>query len=257
MTSKILVIPDTQCKPGNDFTFLKHVGEYICEKKPDVVVQIGDFSDMESLSSYDVGRKSFEGRRYKNDVESSIEAMATLLQPIDDYNANAARNHKQRYKPRMVLTLGNHEQRIERAVDSDPKLDGVLSIKDLKYEEFGWEVYPFLDVVVIDGVAFSHYFVTGVAGRPASTASAQLNKKHQSCIAGHQQGFQIASAHRADGKQLTSIIAGSCYEHDEDYLGPQGNKHWRGILMLHSVSDGEFDLVQVPLRYLRERYNGQ
>ena len=154
----------------------------------------------------------------------------------------------------MVLTLGNHCERINRAINNDPKLEGLISINDLNYEQQGWEVYPFLDVVVINGVAFSHYFVTGVAGRPASTASAQLNKKHQSCIAGHQQGFQVATAHRADGKQLTSIIAGSCYPHTEDYLGPQGNNHWRGLLMLHSVEDGEFDLVQVPLRYINEKY---
>lgn len=254
MTSKILVIPDVQVKPGHDVTFLKHIGEYIVEKKPDVVVQIGDWADMASLSSYDVGRKSFEGRRYVNDIDASHAAMEALLSPLQEYNASAARNHKQRYKPRMVLTLGNHEQRIERAVDSDPKLDGVLSIKDLKYEEYGWEVYPFLDVVVIDGVAFSHYFTSGTMGRPATSAAAQLNKKHMSCVAGHQQGLQIATGHRADGTRLTSIIAGSCYEHNEEYMGPQGNKHWRGLLVLHEVNDGEFDLMPVSLSYLKRKY---
>lgn len=252
--SKILVLPDVQAKPGHDFTFLNKIGKYICEKQPDVVVCIGDFADMESLSSYDVGRKSFEGRRYKNDVAASHAAMEALLSPLWHYNEHAAKNHKQRYKPRMVLTLGNHEQRIERAVDSDPKLEGVLSLEDLKYEEYGWEVYPFLDVVVVDGVAFSHYFTSGTMGRPATSAAAQLNKKHMSCVAGHQQGLQIATGHRADGKRLTSIIAGSCYEHDEDYMGPQGNKHWRGILVLHEVNDGEFDPMFVSLPYLNKKY---
>ena len=74
-----------------------------------------------------------------------------------------------------------------------------------------------------------------------------------SCIAGHQQGLQIHMAQRADGKRLTSIIAGSCYEHDEDYLGPQGNQHWRGCLMLHNVNDGEFDHMPVSLDYIKGR----
>ena len=113
----------------------------------------------------------------------------------------------------------------------------------------------FLEVVIIGGVAFSHYFVTGIAGRPAATANAQLNKKHMSCIAGHQQGLQIATAHRGDGQRLTSIIAGSCYEHDEDYLGAQGNKHWRGMLMLHEVNDGQFDLMPVSLDYINKKYD--
>lgn len=252
--SKILVIPDCQIRPGDDFNFLKNIGTYIVEKQPDTVVCLGDFADMPSLSSYDVGKRSFEGRRYVNDVDAVHEAMAVLLQPLQEHNQNAAKHHKQRYRPRLVLTLGNHEDRINRAVNNDAKLEGMLSTNDLKYAEYGWEVYPFLDVVVIDGVAFSHYFTSGTMGRPSTSAAAQLNKKHMSCVAGHQQGLQIATGHRADGKRLTSIIAGSCYEHDEDYMGPQGNKHWRGLLVLHECQDGEFDLMPVSLNYLNKKY---
>ena len=252
--TKHLVIPDLQIRPGDDTTFLRAIGEYIVAKKPEVIVQIGDMADMPSLSSYDIGKKSFEGRRYKADIEAVHRGMEVLLEPIQEYNRRAKLGHRERYVPRRVLTLGNHEDRISRAVNNDSKLDGTIGLQDLKYEEYGWEVYPFLQPVVIDGVAYCHYFTTGIAGRPAPSATLQLAKKHMSCVAGHQQGFQIANGTRADGVRLTSIIAGSCYEHNEDYLGPQGNHHWRGVLMLHSVVDGEFDLVQVPLSYLRKKY---
>lgn len=251
---KIAVIPDTQCRPGDDFTFLENIGKYLVEKQPDVIVQIGDFADMPSLSSYDVGKKAFEGRRYNLDIAAAHHAMARLLAPMTAHNLMQRKNAKKQYKPRMVLTLGNHENRINRAVNDDPKLDGTMGVDDLCYKDFGWEVHDFLDVVVIGGIAFSHYFVTGIAGRPASTAQAQINKKHMSCVAGHQQGLQIATAHRADGQRLTSIIAGSCYEHNEDYLGAQGNEHWRGMLMLHEVNDGQFDLMPVSLDYLNKKY---
>ena len=75
-----------------------------------------------------------------------------------------------------------------------------------------------------------------------------------SAIAGHQQGLQIATGSRADGTRLQSIIAGSFYEHEEDYLGPQGNQHWRGFLMLHEVEDGSFDLMPVSLKYVKGKY---
>lgn len=249
-----LIIPDCQVKPGISSTYLKHIGAYIVSKKPDVVVCIGDFADMPSLSSYDQGKKSFEGRRYKSDIEAAHEGMAALLEPIADYNRRAKANHRERYNPRLVLTLGNHEDRITRATENDPKLDGTIGLSDLKYEAFGWDVIPYLQPIVIDGIAYCHYFVTGVAGRPASTAQAQLNKQHMSCIAGHQQGLQFASAYKGDGSRITSIIAGSCYEHDEVYLGHQGNKHWRGILVLHEVEDGNFDFMPVSLNYLNKRY---
>lgn len=249
-----LVIGDVQAKDGIDFTYLTNIGRFIMDKRPDVVIQIGDFSDLPSLSSYDVGKKSFEGRRYRTDIDATHRAMEALLRPIKEYNEAAIKNHKARYQPRMVLTLGNHENRINRAVDNDAKLEGTIGLGDLKYEHYGWEVHDFLEVVVIDGIAYSHYFTSGVLGRPVVTATSLLNKKHMSCVAGHQQGRQIATAYRGDGKQITGIIAGSCYEHDEDYMGPQGNKHWRGFYMLHNVNDGQFDEMAVPIEYTNRKY---
>lgn len=250
-----LVIPDCQIRPGDNLDFLRRIGTYIVEKQPDVVIQIGDFADMPSLSSYDVGKKTFEGRRYKADIEATHLAMEALLEPLHTYNAKQQRTKHQQYHPRLVFTLGNHCDRISRAVNNDPKLDGTIGLSDLKYEEYGWEVYPYLQPVIIDGIAYCHFFVTGVMGRPCTSAQAQLVKHHMSVVSGHQQGLQIATGHKADGTRLTSVIAGSCYEHDEDYLGYQGNKHWRGILMLHEVNSGSFDLMPVSLDYLRKKYS--
>jgi len=249
-----LVIPDTQVKPGNSVEFLTHIGKYIVEKQPDTIIHLGDHADMPSLSSYDRGKKSFEGRRYRHDIEAAKTGMDALLGPLKTYNAKQRKTKHALYSPRLVFLLGNHENRIDRAIEQEPILDGTISTEDLGYRGYGWEVYPFLQPVVIDGVCYAHYFTTGILGKPATTASAQLAKKHQSCIAGHQQGRQVAYATRADGVRITSIIAGSCYEHDEDYLGHQGNNYWRGILMLHEVENGQFDEMFVSLKYLKKRY---
>lgn len=252
-SKKIVVIPDTQIKPGVDTTFLTHIGMYIAEKRPDIVVHLGDHWDMPSLSSYDKGTKSFEGRRYKADIEAGNVAMKQLLAPIEAYNKQKKKNKEKLYKPVMHFLHGNHENRISRATNDDPKLDGTIGLQDLDLS--GWIVHPFLEVITLSGIAFSHYFTTGVMGRPATSAQAQLNKMHMSCIAGHQQGFQMATGRRADGVQLTSIICGSCYEHEESYLGPQGNRHYRGILVLNDVQPtGEFEIMPVSLRYLKSKY---
>jgi hypothetical protein len=250
---KLLIIPDTQVKPGYDLSYLTRIGQYIVDQQPDRVVHLGDHADMPSLSSYDVGTKAFEGRRYVEDIRAAKRGTDALFAPIEAYNAKQRKHGKKQYKPQFDFLLGNHEQRIVKAVNSDPKLEGVMSLADLEYEKY-WTVHPFLSVVVIEGIAFSHYFVTGVAGRPAGTAAAQLRKTNMSSIAGHQQGRQVAYATRADGKTITSIIAGSCYEHDEDYMGPQGNKHWRGLIVLHEVNDGAFDEMFVSLNYINNRY---
>lgn len=251
---KYLVLPDCQVRPGDSLDYLTAIGNYIVKKEPDKVICLGDFADLPSLSSYDIGKKTFEGRRYVKDIEATHRAMEALLLPLWENQARQKKNKEKQYKPELTMLLGNHEFRIEKAVNNDPKLEGVLKLDDLGYEGYGWTVHPFLEVVVKDDVAFSHYFTSGAMGRPCVSAQQQLTKKHMSCISGHQQGLQIATGHRADGTRLTSIIAGSCYEHDEDYLGPQGNKHWRGVIVLHSVSNGSFDLMPVELGFLTRKY---
>ena len=248
------MIPDCQVRIGVPLDHLLALGNYIVAKKPDIIVQIGDFADMPSLSSYDIGKKSFEGRRYTLDISAAKEAMEILLKPLNDYNEKAQKNHEKQYHPRKILTLGNHEDRITRAIDSDPKLDGTLSLQDLGYEEFGWEVYPFLQPVVVEGIAFSHYFPSGQLGRPAVSARAIIQRYHQSCVAGHLQGRDVAYGKRADGRSITAIIAGSFYQHDEDYLSPLGNQHWRGVYMLHEVDDGQFDEMPISVGYLLRNY---
>jgi hypothetical protein len=255
--SKHMVLPDVQAKPGGDFTYLKYAGEYMVAKKPDVVICIGDFADMPSLSSYDVGKKSFEGRRYTNDIKAAQEAMTAFLTPMKEFNERARKNKEKQYKPRMVLTLGNHEDRINRAINNDSKLAGLISIDDLLYKEFGWEVYNFLVPVTIDGICYSHFFSSGILGRPVTSARMLLTKKHMSCVAGHQQGRDIAYATRADGQQMLGLIAGSFYEHDEEYLNPQTNNHWRGFYVLHDINDGACDEMAVSIKYLKERYGSK
>lgn len=258
MTDRIakrhLVIPDTQLKPGVPTEHIKWAAQYAIDKKPDSIIIGGDWADMSSLSSYDVGKKSFEGRTYVKDIEIANDCLSMLFDPIDKESARTIASHKKRWVPRKVVTLGNHENRINVAVDLDRKLDGLIGITDIRFKEFGCEVFPFLKPAVVDGVVYCHFFASGVLGRPITTAKALLTKLHQSCFAFHQQGKDIAYGKRADGTRLTSIISGSFYQHNEDYLNPQTNNVWHGVWLLNEVENGSFDEMPVSLNFLRERY---
>lgn len=242
--TKHVVIPDMQIKPNQDNSFVKAVGKYVASQRPDVIVNLGDFADMPSLSSYDKGKKSFEGRRYTNDIKAARHAMRDLVAPI---------KRKKGYNPRMVMTLGNHEQRIIRAVDSQPELDGLIGYDDLPYED--WEVYDFLEPVVIDGIIYVHYLANPMSGRPyGGTALTVLKNVGKSYVMGHQQLLDSANRQLITGERQWGIKAGACYPHDEDYKGYQGNQHWRGVLVLHEVHEGSFDPMFVSLEYIMERY---
>lgn len=250
---KHLFIPDVQAKDGVSFEHLRWIGQYIVDKKPDVIVQIGDFSDMPSLSSYDKGKRAFEGRRYKKDIFAAQTAMNILLKPLRTYNAHRKINKRSQYKPRMVLTLGNHEQRIERAVEAQAELEDVIGYHDLPYND--WEVHDYLKPVVIDGVMYVHFLSNPMTGKPYSgTAASQLAKVQHSFCIGHKQTLDVATYFTPIGKQTWGIQAGAAYLHDEEYKGHQGNAHWRGIVMLHDVHEGNFEPMFVSLEYLRRRY---
>lgn len=250
---KHLIIPDTQVKPGVPISHLTALGNYIVEKKPDVIIHLGDHWDMASLSSYDRGKKSFEGRRYKEDVEAGNEAMASLLAPLNHYNSVRRKTKSAQYKPRMVFCLGNHEDRIMRAVEENAVLENTIGYFDLDLK--GWEVVDYLDMIEIDGVYYSHYFYNPNTGKPyGGTALRKLHNLGFSYTMGHQQGKDLASRHLANGATHRGLVVGSFYQHEEKYKGPQGNHHWRGCVIKHGVKDGDYALEELPIDFLMENW---
>ena len=254
-----VVIPDTQAKPGAPTDHLKWIGQYIVDQfhdQPIKIIHLGDHADMPSLSSYDKGKKSMEGRRYLQDIKAANDAWKILNAPLNEFNLNRRKTRHARWLPERHILLGNHEDRINRAVESDAQLEGVISTDDLIYADTGWKVHPFLSPVFLDGVGYSHYWYNPMNGRPlGGTAEGRLKTLGHSFTMGHQQTYLTAIRYVND-QQQRGLIAGACYLHDEDYKGPQGNHHWRGILIKHQVNNGAYDLMEVSLDYLCRRYEG-
>jgi hypothetical protein len=243
---RIAVVNDVQVRRGVKTDHIPAAGRYIADKQPDVVVCIGDWWDMPSGSDHEApGSLNTEGQRYKKDVAVGCDAMEKFLEPIAKARG---------YNPKLIFTLGNHEDRILRMARKDPRrFTG--ETKDLRLEDYGWTVYPFLQPVVINGVAFCHYFPRGIMGKPIQSPTILLKELHMSAIAGHQQGRQIAYSRKADGKALTAIISGSFYQHDEPYMSPLSNRHWRGMWFLHEVKDGQFDEMPLSVNYLLRKWS--
>lgn len=251
-----LYIPDNQVKDGVDLSYLNWIGQYIVRKRPDVIINAGDFADMESLSSYDIGKKSAEGRRVYKDIEVAKKAMKVLLKPLRDLQQKQIETGEPLYSPRMILTLGNHCNRINRYVEDNPQLSGFLSVDSLEYKESGWEVYPFLTPVVVDGISYCHYFVNNMTGKPlGGNALTMLKTIGQSFTQGHRQTLDVATRFLpSTGQQQWGLIAGACYSHEEDYKGVQGNHHWRGVIVKHNVINGSYDPLFISLDWLEKEY---
>lgn len=239
---KIIVIADTQCKPTEDLAYMSWIGKYVNDKRPDVVVHIGDHYDCPSLSSYDKGKRSFEGRRLKADLEAGTKGLELLMSEI-------------KYKPRYVFCMGNHEERIDRLANDMPELGGFVGTHLLPLKDMGWEVHEFLKPVDVGGIYFTHYLANPFSGKPyGGSALNQLKTVGRSFVCGHKQTLDIAIRPTIDGKMQIGIINGACYPHDESYKGIQGNNHFRGLTVLHEVKDGFGTPMFVSLDYLKTRY---
>jgi hypothetical protein len=251
---RILYIPDTQIIPDEDISHVEWAARYAAAKRPDAIVLAGDWYDMHSLSSYDDGRMGMEGRRYQDDIDAGDAALGL-------FDKTLRRHTPRSYKPRRVVTIGNHENRIQRAIDGSPKLEGKLSMSDLSFRRYGWVEYGFLEPVRVYGVTFAHYFPLGPHGNVtngkngAPSARAQVQRMMTSCVAGHRQGLDVANLPTPLGIKR-GVIAGSYYQRNEGYLTPMGNSHWRGVLMLNDLrpETGYFDLCEVSLDYLKRVY---
>ena len=253
-----LVVGDVHVKHGQDMRRLDWLGQVIVEEKPEVIVFIGDFADMESLSSYDVGKKSHEGKRYILDCQAAHEGMDRVLAPLREYNERQIASKHKQYKPEMHMILGNHEDRITRAVESDAKLEGKMSMDDLEYKDRGLIVHDFLDEVEIDGVFYSHYFPSGVMNKaiggeyPAATL---LRKHHKSCTVGHSHVADWCQRRIAGGEHIMGLVVGCFFEHTEKYVSAVVNSMWwRGLVVCRNVVDGCYDPQFLSLNTLKKRF---
>ena len=253
---KILVIGDPHARPEEPNHRFDALASIIIDKRPDHIVCIGDMADMGSLSSYDVGRLPAEGKRYIDDLSATHDACNRMTAPVWREVQRIRKNKKKRWTPQMHMTLGNHEMRIVRAAESEPRLHGTLSLSDLKYEEYGFNVVPFLSPLVIEDIAFQHYFTSGVMGRPIggdNCARSLINKGHMSSVVGHSHLRDYSETTRFDGKRVFGLVAG-CYDTGDHHYTTEQARWWSGLVMLNDAREGYAEPAFFSMEYVLEKY---
>ena len=138
--TKIVVCPDTHI-PNHNLQAWNCFLESCRVVKPDVLVLIGDFADLASVSSHPKGAK--EEARLKKELSAVNEA----LDQICSLNI-----------PRIVYLFGNHENRFDRYINSRaPELDDVVTLpEELRLKERGIEYYPYGEIFKLGKMNFVH-----------------------------------------------------------------------------------------------------
>lgn len=257
MINKCLLIGDPHSSSATSNRRFDWLGNLILEEDPDLVVCIGDFADLNSLSSYDKGKKSAELRRYRHDLAACHDALQRINKPLEEYNIKRKLMKKSpRRIPRKVMILGNHEERIVRAVNMAPELEETLSIDDLQYREHEWEVVPFKRPWCIEDTYFCHYFPSGVKGEAISgfnIGSNIIGRNMVSSICGHSHLFDLAVRNRPDGRKVIGMCCG-WYGEEPTYADASDNLWWSGLVILHNMNEGSFDIEQININRVQQIY---
>ena len=246
-----LVIGDGHVTPEHPAHRWEWLGAMISDLKPGVVIDIGDSASMDSLCHYDQGKKCFEGKRFWRDVDAYVDAKERLGAPITAM--------PKRERPRLVKCNGNHEHRIDKIIAYEPRFEGIVGLEDLRDAELGWEVYPFLQRVEIDGITYVHYAKQfGATDRPVggvNIARTSILKYHTPMVVGHTHRWGYHAEPDGRGGMIQCFNSGCYFEHDEDYAGTDVDLWTRGILELRGVENGKVrswrwhDIREIEAKY--------
>ena len=202
---------------------------------------------MPSLSSYDVGKASFEGKRLIKDLKAGWAAQDLIMGPI--------RARKKRL-PLFVSLEGNHEYRLTKAVSTKSTLlEGIVDYRSFGWNKIGWQYVPYLgdtpDTIVIDGINYSHFVPT----QGTSRAKAGLNLAHHlvttcmvTTVVGHSHNLDMSRRVGADGVARWGVVAGCFLDKSSPsfkYAGTGVKDWWSGVVILHNVSNGTFSDIEL------------
>ena len=159
------------------------LGRAIVDLRPDVVVILGDWWSLDSLSRFSPpGSLTMEGARLADDLDVGREALGRVRKQLDDANRNV--RGKNKIAPEMHLTLGNHEERLLIQLEETPsRLMGFLDEGSFGAALYGFLQHSFLEDITIDGVAYCHYFAPLRRTRSTRRGASSPSNTDRSCLA--------------------------------------------------------------------------
>lgn len=231
------------------------LGEFIYDVRPDMVVDLGDFDDMKSLNSYDTRYpRAVVAQSYQKDIEHGQDARDRLWRRFREMK---------RKRPVRIGFEGNHEHRIKRAIEHDPRIEGDkygISFRHLRTNEWYEEYHEYENsgpaLKMYDGVLYGHYVASG-NGRALQNkhhASALLDKLAVSVTVGHSHMLDFKRKADTYPRPINGLVAGCFKGADEGWAG-QANRAWtKGVVLKTNLKDGDYDFNFISLKWLEEKY---
>ena len=215
------------------------------------IVDLGDRGRWDSVSFHSRPGSLSDRKKVAllKDIEAVKKSQQNFNRGLVDWNC-----------PKTIL-LGNHEYRLDRHVEVNPALEGLMESVNLfsHMDEFkDWKVYPYRNYINICGGAFAatHIPQNGLnqpyGGVNACRTIAQSSSK--SVVFGHRHTFEISTAGKLDGRPVQAVSA-PCFMPEgriEEYaIG--GMCNWMYGVLLIRWGDRQSPAVQhIPMKDVME-----
>lgn len=251
---RVLVIPDRHNDPRHEHrlactTWIARLGS---ERRPSVVVDLGDASTFDSVSRHD--RNDTLRGRMKPPIKADLDNHVQALQAFE-------RGRASDWKPRKIKTRGNHEQRLWLWENEHPESEGSHTHRYAEaLLQFGWRERDFGEFAYVSGVAFTHAPFNGM-GKPMSGKTATHRAGDlltAPLVHGHTHSLNLYSAAKHGPIERVSVLQAGCalpWGEVEHYAAHNPTGWWWGCLLM-TVQGGQIlDFEAISMLSLRERYS--
>lgn len=265
MVSKVtLAIGDPHSDPEYPNDRFDALGNFIIERRPDNIVNIGDFVTCDSVSFHDHDKPLFrEGRRLKDDLDAGRDAYNRMMAPMNAYNNKVSAWRKRKYNPRKIWHNANHEERVWRYIVKNPELLGFIPHTDLLgVAEDDWELIPYRRYSYVNGIGFTHIPMnkrnSSVPISGEYVARRAVENQEQWVVFGHTHRLLIHDAARHSENNPTThygINIGWFGDFVPSYIeGDAYMDWWSGVVLLHHYGHGKVDIETISMSRLKGEY---
>lgn len=226
---RIVVLPDIHT-PNHEITAIAPILDFMKFYKPDILIQLGDFCDWDSVSSYEV-----KDATDVVTIEHEIEEANYLL---DDIDKAAGKNCKK------IMLGGNHEARYSKFIANNGFTLSVRRMKDFSSwdKEYnlgkrGWESHDYGKHIKIGKCIFTHGWY---ASSGAAKAMAECFPGHN-VVFGHTHQHLIYGCMDENNYPIESESIGTLSKFDLAYLNGKPAKNWiQSFMYMEMLESGKF-----------------
>lgn len=222
---KVLVISDLHI-PNHSERSLAVLEQYMADHTWDEVIYLGDFMDFDCISHHNKDNlRGVMGKTIWKDYDAAVEILD--------------RHQKLCPKAKFVLIEGNHDYRIERYIDANPQLQGMIEVElglELIKRKVKWvRFWSKGDVYRVGKASFIHGTYTN-----QYHAKKHLDNYDASIFYGHVHSVQSHTKIQRKGNPMIAQSLGCLCNLDQGYMRGKPSNWVHAFGVIHFREGGYF-----------------